>query len=87
MNLALSASPPPPVSPLLADYRARDGAWDEMRDGGAVRAAWQPLVHSLADLDRAALAGRWEQARRLIHENGVTYNVHGDPEGLARPWE
>ena len=33
------------------------------------------------------LTQRWEQARRLIHENGVTYNVYGDPQGMHRPWE
>jgi uncharacterized circularly permuted ATP-grasp superfamily protein/uncharacterized alpha-E superfamily protein len=33
------------------------------------------------------LTRRWEQARRLIRENGVTYNVYGDPQGMHRPWE
>ena len=52
MNLALSASTPP-VRPLLADYRAQADTWDEMLEpGGAVRPAWQPLVSSLADIDR-----------------------------------
>jgi uncharacterized circularly permuted ATP-grasp superfamily protein len=23
----------------------------------------------------------------MIHENGVTYNVYGDPRGMDRPWE
>lgn len=88
MNLALSASQPPPVSPLLAGYHAPPGAWDEMLAAeGTVRPSWRPLMHSLAELDRGTLEGRWEQARRVIRENGVTYNVHGDPEGLSRPWE
>jgi uncharacterized circularly permuted ATP-grasp superfamily protein/uncharacterized alpha-E superfamily protein len=88
MNLALSASQTPPARSLLADYCPRAGVWDEMLEaGGRVRPAWQPLATSLAGIDRAALASRWEQARRVIRENGVTYNVHGDPEGLARPWE
>ena len=30
---------------------------------------------------------RWEDAKHLIRENGVTYNVYGDPRGLDRPWE
>jgi uncharacterized circularly permuted ATP-grasp superfamily protein/uncharacterized alpha-E superfamily protein len=30
---------------------------------------------------------RWDQARRLIRDNGVTYNVYGDPRGMDRPWE
>ena len=29
----------------------------------------------------------WEQARRLIHDNNVTYNVFGDPQGMHRLWE
>ena len=29
---------------------------------------------------------RWEDARQLIREHGVTYNVYGDPRGLGRPW-
>ena len=24
---------------------------------------------------------------RLIRDNGVTYNVYGDPRGMHRPWE
>ena len=88
MNLALSASQPLVARPLLADYSPRPGVWDEMLEaGGRLREAWQPLAKSLAEIDRATLATRWEQARRVIRENGVTYNVHGDPEGLARPWE
>ena len=87
MNSALTALPPP-ASPLLAGYHAPAGRWDEMLTAeGAVRPAWKPLIHSLAEIDRDALASRWEQARRVIRENGVTYNVHGDPEGLSRPWE
>jgi uncharacterized circularly permuted ATP-grasp superfamily protein/uncharacterized alpha-E superfamily protein len=33
------------------------------------------------------LTRRWEHAGRLIHENGVAYNVHGDPQGSDRRWE
>ncbi len=30
---------------------------------------------------------RWHEAKHLIRENGVTYNVYGDPQGMDRPWE
>ena len=30
---------------------------------------------------------RWEEAQDLIRENGVTYNVYGDPRGMDRPWQ
>jgi uncharacterized circularly permuted ATP-grasp superfamily protein/uncharacterized alpha-E superfamily protein len=33
------------------------------------------------------LGRRWEQAGRLIQENGVTYNAHSDPQGRDRRWE
>ena len=39
------------------------------------------------ELGPQEMARRWSQARRLIHENGVTYNVYGDPQGMDRPWE
>ena len=29
---------------------------------------------------------RWEQARQLIRQHGVTFNVYGDARGLERPW-
>jgi uncharacterized circularly permuted ATP-grasp superfamily protein/uncharacterized alpha-E superfamily protein len=88
MNVAAPALSKPPARPLLADYRSPGGAFDEMlAAGGEIRPAWQPLLQSLGEIDRAALADRWEQARRVIRENGVTYNVHGDPAGMSRPWE
>ena len=33
------------------------------------------------------LTRRWQEARQLIRENGVTYNVYGDPRGMDRPWQ
>ena len=63
MNLALSASQVPPVSPLLADYHARENIWDEMLAAGrTVRVAWQPLVRSLAEIDQDALARVYDAA-------------------------
>jgi uncharacterized circularly permuted ATP-grasp superfamily protein/uncharacterized alpha-E superfamily protein len=75
-------------APGLSDYEALAGLHDEMREaGGATRAHWDPLVRSLHTLGAGELARRWEVGRRLIHENGVTYNVYGDPRGMDRPWE
>lgn len=77
-----------PATNLLADYRPPAGEYDEMVDAdGAIRPHWQPFAAALAEIAPAELASRWEQARRVIRENGVTYNVHGDPAGMSRPWE
>jgi uncharacterized circularly permuted ATP-grasp superfamily protein/uncharacterized alpha-E superfamily protein len=70
------------------EYERLPGLHDEMLDAeGAPRAHWAPLVRSLERMGAAELTRRWEGARRLIHENGVTYNVYGDPRGMDRPWE
>ena len=34
----------------------------------------------------AEFSRRWDVGQQLIQANGVTYNVHGDPRGTARPW-
>jgi uncharacterized circularly permuted ATP-grasp superfamily protein/uncharacterized alpha-E superfamily protein len=73
---------------LQLDYEALPGLHDEMVEpAGKTRAHWEPVVRSLQELGASELARRWELGRRLIHENGVTYNVYGDPRGMDRPWE
>ena len=68
-------------------YRPSAEAYDEMLDGqGALRGHWQEYIRSLESLGPDELNRRWTQAGRLIQENGVTYNVYGDPRGVNRPW-
>jgi uncharacterized circularly permuted ATP-grasp superfamily protein len=73
--------------PLVAGYRTVAGVHDEMMDAaGNVRPHWAQF---LAGLERMADGERqqsWETAQRLVRENGVTYNVYDDPQGLGRPW-
>jgi len=78
-----------PVMPwrLLEDYRPLTGVYDEMSSGaGQPRAYCQALIRSLEGLGRGELSSRWEGAKRAIRDNGVTYNVYGDPAGVDRPW-
>lgn len=64
------------------------GSFDEMlAPDGSLRPHWHTFVSKLDALGQAELTRRWEQARQLIHENGVTYNVYGDPRGMDRPWD
>jgi uncharacterized circularly permuted ATP-grasp superfamily protein/uncharacterized alpha-E superfamily protein len=61
--------------------------YDELVAGDAkVRPSWLPLVDSLRTLGSEGLASRWQEGRRLIHDNGITYNVYGDPRATDRPW-
>ncbi len=84
-----SAIPAPAARPrgLAASYAPAIPAMDEMTEpDGSLRGHWRPFVSMLDDLGREELVARWDQARRLIRENGITHNVYDDPDGLARPW-
>ena len=62
--------------------------YDELNDAqGAMRAHWRPLIERLRANDSPdAVRRSLELTRRLIVENGVTYNVYADPQGADRPW-
>jgi uncharacterized circularly permuted ATP-grasp superfamily protein len=54
--------------------------------GARPRPHCETLVRTIEGLGRQALSSRWEDAKRAIRDNGVTYNVYGDPQGVDRPW-
>ena len=61
--------------------------YDELVDPhGEVRAHWRPLLDGLTARGADVVRHGVELARRLIVENGVTYNVYADPKGKDRPW-
>src|ERR1700691_350937 len=74
--------------PLLsAGYSQTEGVYDEMSSApGVLRPHWDVFINSLSSLGGKELAHRWQTARQRIRENGVTYNVYGDPLGTDRPW-
>ena len=77
-----------PASCVSCGYSPDARRYDELLDAaGAIRPHWRPLIERLTarpahDGARRAL----ELTRRLIVENGVTYNVYADPQGADRPW-
>lgn len=69
-------------------YKPSTGSYDEMcMQDGQIRPHWQYLVSALERLGPNGIKSRWREARRLIRENGVTYNIYGDPQGISRQWE
>ncbi|WP_341646815.1 circularly permuted type 2 ATP-grasp protein [Thauera sp. SDU_THAU2] len=82
-----------PQSPpeLLAHYAARPDRYDELcqRIGSVVvvRPHWRDFFHQLAAMPPAETEARRAALRRLVHENGITYNVYADPRGFERPWD
>ena len=72
---------------LAAGYNQTHGVYDEMSAApGVLRPHWDALIGSMSALGGEELARRWKIARQRIRENGVTYNVYGDPLGMDRPW-
>jgi uncharacterized circularly permuted ATP-grasp superfamily protein/uncharacterized alpha-E superfamily protein len=87
MTTSPSAEPRPEAKPGFV-YTPSGDVWDEMLAApGEPRPHWLPVMRWLRGQGRTEMARRWEQGRRLIRENGVTYNVYGDPRGIHRPWE
>lgn len=69
-------------------YPLSDNIYDEMLDGtGKVRPHWSALMQALDKLGTVEVALRHKEALKLLRENGVTYNVYGDPDGSNRPWQ
>jgi uncharacterized circularly permuted ATP-grasp superfamily protein/uncharacterized alpha-E superfamily protein len=68
-------------------YRTNPGFYDEMMTAsGEIRPQWRGVVDMLNRIGAEGLSVRWQEGRRLIHDNGVTYNVYGDSQSNERPW-
>jgi uncharacterized circularly permuted ATP-grasp superfamily protein/uncharacterized alpha-E superfamily protein len=75
------------AAPFVGTYSPAPGIYDEMMSApGTFRPHWDAYANSISALGAEELARRWKTARQRIRENGVTYNVYGDPLGMDRPW-
>ena len=87
MDASDTAAASPSRPSLIQDYRPAPGAYDEMMDAaGQVRPHWRGFLDSLVAMAPQEIRRSWDTAARLVRENGVTYNVYGDPQGTSRPW-
>ncbi len=75
-----------PGTGLLEPYRS-DAAFDELvAPDGRVRTHWSQVIGALQQLGPEQLRARHAEVERLLRNDGVTYNIHGDPTGLGNPW-
>lgn len=69
-------------------YSLAKGDYDEMHNSaGIVRPHWNEFVQEMQELGIQEVERRHRELLKLLRENGVTYNVYGDPEGNNRPWQ
>jgi uncharacterized circularly permuted ATP-grasp superfamily protein/uncharacterized alpha-E superfamily protein len=67
-------------------YTAPPGVYDEFFEtADRPRAHVRPFAERVSGLGRDELARRWQQAERLLVENGVTHDAH-EVGGRLRPW-
>ena len=61
--------------------------YNELCDAnGDTRPHWQGLIETLQHEKPALMRKRVDAVLRQVRDNGVTYNVYADTDGLQRPW-
>ncbi|MCA9492632.1 MAG: circularly permuted type 2 ATP-grasp protein [Myxococcales bacterium] len=75
-----------PTSDLLAGYEPIAGHHDELFDGSEVRPQWRAVADSLLRLGRGELSQRTMALRRLLVDDGVSYNVISGERSAVRSW-
>jgi len=76
-----------PLQQLLKNYPCTEH-YDELVDEqGRLRSHWQPLLDELDELGLEGLRHCAAETQKLLHENGVTFNVYEDEEDQLRSWQ
>jgi len=71
----------------LSQRRTNRSFSDEMLDSnGEIWRHWKKLLDSYEHMGMDAMLVKEREVQRQLRENGVTYNVYGDPNGLNRAW-
>lgn len=71
----------------MQSYFSNKSLPDEcFRPNDTVKEHWVRLIKNIEGLGADELQNRQQELLKLLQENGVTYNVYGDPNGLNRPW-
>jgi len=76
------------ANPIFRDYFNIHQSYGELLDeDGKVRPHWETFFETYSRLGEEEINSRNTDTLRLLKENGVTYNIYGDPNGLNRPWK
>lgn len=77
------------VVPLLPlEYRSRPELLDDAcTPEGSVKPEWQYMLGSLSDLGTDVLREREQKARRILRDDGATFNISGSDSGTSSSWQ
>jgi len=83
-----SINPNIPLETLMKGYFTNKSLVDEcFTFDGKVKKHWQRLIGNIDRYGVDELRNRQSELLKLLKENGVTYNVYGDTDGMNRPWQ
>ncbi len=75
-------------SGLLSGYQRTPAIFDELlADNGDPRPHYLKLLEAIEGFTEDGFRKRREGCERLVKEQGITYNVYGDPRGMERQWQ
>ena len=75
------------IIPFFSDYFKGFKNYDEvLKADMKINPNWEKLLTNFSNLGIDEANKRQEDLDWLLSENGVTYNVYNDPDGLNRPW-
>ena len=75
-------------NPVFQDYFNIHKSYGELvGEDGNIKPDWETLFQSFSTIGEEEIKNRNSDTLRLLKENGVTYNIYGDPNGLNRPWK
>ena len=76
------------IASYINDIKTRTSRYlDELATkDGQISPQWQKLAQYYDGEGPDKLAQDHSEVSRQLRENGVTYNVYGDPDGMNRPW-
>jgi uncharacterized circularly permuted ATP-grasp superfamily protein/uncharacterized alpha-E superfamily protein len=71
----------------LSEYQQEYSSFDELiGPDGQIVPHWRKLVKSYGKMSLDEMLQKKKEVERQLRENGVTYNIFGDPDGSNRPW-
>lgn len=75
-----------PLIPL--EYKCRDSLLDDaFAADGSVKPEWEYMLGSLRDLGPDVLHEREQKARRILRDDGATFNIYSGEGGPSSNWE
>ena len=70
------------------EYESMEGLLDDVRaEDGSIKPQWRYLLSTLRDIGPEVMREREQKARRILRDDGATYNIYGNDGNPSSSWE